>query len=67
MSYSSRLSENAARAAALLDKILKGVKLADLPFEYPTRTELVLNLKTAKQLGITVPQSILLRADRVIE
>ena len=67
MSYSSRLSDNAARAAALLDKILKGAKPADLPFEYPTRTELVLHLKTAKQLEITVPQSILLRPDRVIE
>jgi len=67
MSYSPRTSDNAARGAALVDRILKGAKPAELPFEYPTRTELVLNLKAAKQRGISVPQSVLLRADRVIE
>lgn len=67
MSYSPKLSDNTARAAVLVDKLLKGALPAELPFEYPTRYELVVNLKTARQLGITVPQSILLRADRLIE
>lgn len=67
MSYAPMYSENAARAAAMIDKILRGASTADLPFEYPSRYELVVNLVAAKELGITVPQSILLRADRVIE
>ena len=67
MSYSPRLSDAAARGAALVDRILKGAKPSELPFEYPTRMELVVNLKVAKQRGIVVPQSVLLRADRVIE
>lgn len=67
MSYAPMYSENAARAAAMIDKILRGASTADLPFEYPSRYELVVNLAAAKELGITVPQSILLRADRVIE
>ena len=67
MSYSPNLSEIASRGAALVDKILKGAKPGDLPFEYPTRYELVINLKTARQLGIKVPQLMLVRADRVIE
>jgi putative ABC transport system substrate-binding protein len=67
LSYGSVWQENFDRAAALVDKILKGAKPADLPVEQPTRFELVVNLNTAKALGLTVPPSILARADEVIE
>jgi putative ABC transport system substrate-binding protein len=67
LSYGPVLSDNFKRAAALVDKILRGASPGELPFEQPTRFELVVNLKTAKELGLTIPPSILARADEVIE
>jgi len=67
MSYGPNYADALRRAAALMDKILKGAKPADLPVEQPTRFDLTINLKTAKQIGVTIPPSVLYRADKVIK
>ena len=67
MSYGVSFDEQNRRIAVYIDKILKGAKPADLPVEQPTRFELVINLKEAKALSLTIPQSLLLRADQIIE
>ncbi len=67
MSYSARLTEQFRRAAAYVDKILRGATPATLPVESPTQYELVINLRTAKALGLVVPPPLLIRADEVIQ
>jgi len=67
MSYSAPLAESYRDAATFVDRILRGTKPGDLPIEQPTRLKLVVNLKTAKAQGVTIPQSVLVRADRVIQ
>jgi putative ABC transport system substrate-binding protein len=67
MSYGADLAESYRRVAYFVDRILKGAKPADLPVEQPMRFEFIINLKTAKQIGLTIPQWTLMKADKVIQ
>jgi putative ABC transport system substrate-binding protein len=67
MSYGANVNDNVRRAATFVDRILKGAKPGELPFESPMRYYLIVNRSTAKSLGIAIPQELVLRADRVIE
>ncbi len=67
MTYGPSIASNWRRAASYVDKILKGAKPADLPVEQPTRFDLAINMKTAKALGLTIPQTILIQATEVIQ
>jgi putative ABC transport system substrate-binding protein len=67
MSYGPNRDESYRRAASMIDKILKGTKPADIPVEQPTKFEFVINLKTAKALGLTIPPVVMMRAEKVIK
>jgi len=67
MSYGNIFQENMRRAAAIVDKILKGAKPADIPVEQPTKFQLIINLKASRALGLAIPPSLIMRADEVIQ